>query len=84
MEKKLYIVTYCDMVNYGYGTTTIKTFTNKEDAYNYIRENYLTKCKKECIEQPFDKDSYDYQLEDSYAFIYGKYYWDCFESSITI
>lgn len=84
MKKKIYIVAFNDLVIYGYGTKSVKVFTDENEAKEYIKDEYLAKCEEENIEEPLAEDSYDYEYGGNYAYINGKYYWDIFTREIEI
>ena len=81
---KIYTLAFCDIDYYGFGTKTITTFTNKENAISKMKEEYLEKCKKLGIENPMVEDSSENQITDDYAYILMAYYWDIFETEIEI
>lgn len=75
----MYILTFVDLVNMGYNVKAVYKFDNKEDASNFMKEQYIHHCLEEHITNPLDNDSFDYEYSNSYAYIFGKYYWDIFE-----
>ncbi len=76
MKKKIYIVGFDDLVNYGFGVCNVFTFNTHEEASEFIKERYLTKCEQEGV-KPNEGELYD-----DYAYIQDRYYWDIFEREI--
>ena len=73
---KIFIVAFNDCFKYGNGTKSVKAFTDKDEAYNYLENEYQAKCKEEpCT---------DCHFGGSYAYISDMYYWDIFEIEIDV
>lgn len=83
MKKKIYVLTFVDLVNCGYQTKRVYVFNDKEDAISHMTNCYLEMCKEEEITEPYNA-GLDNQITDDFAFIYEKYYWDIFEETISV
>ena len=84
--KKIYILTINDLNNVGYNCKDVEVFANKEDATERMRELYLDAFNN-CWgnnenEDPYDKNTMDYQFADNFAYIFGEYYLDIFEKEV--
>ena len=82
--KTIFVVTFVDLVNVGYNPSKVKIFDTKEEASEHIKKQYLEKCEVEGIpeNERFAMDTIEHEVADKYAYIFGKYYWDCFEEEI--
>jgi len=74
----IYTLAYNDIKLYGFGTTSVRTFTKKKDAIQVMKEEYLKKCEEFRIAEREKEKNYT----DNYAYIEFMYYWDIFETEI--
>jgi len=80
--KTIFIVTFVDLVNVGYNPSNVEVFTSEKEANDYVKAEYLKKCEKQGIDEPYAEDTFDYQLGKGFAYIFGSYYWDVFKKEL--
>ena len=83
--KKIYILVFNDVLNYGYNCKNVNVYTDKMSAVKEMRRQYFDKFREfrdPESEDPFSPDSIDYAFYDDYAYIIGEYYWDIFEREV--
>jgi len=81
---KIYVLSIIDLENVGYSTKDVEVYTNKEEATESMRKQYLKTCEEWGIDDPYEDDNMDHSFTSNYAFIFGEHYWDIFEKEITI
>lgn len=77
---KIYILTFLDINNYGFGTKDVEIFKTREEAVKRMVEDY----KSKGCESLNSGDSLEDCDEYSYAYSEGGYYWDIFEKEIEL
>lgn len=77
------ILTFVDLEHNGYNVKDVSVFNTFDEASAEMEKQYLDRCECEGVKDPMATDSMDYQFsKDSFAFIFGKYYWDIFYKEV--
>ena len=77
------ILTFVDLEHHGYNVHDVFVFNTYGEATAEMKKQYLERCEYEGIKDPMATDSMNHQFsEDSFAFIFGKYYWDIFYKEV--
>lgn len=81
---KIYVLSFLDLQNYGFGTTDVTVSTNLKELNETMRKQYLDACEKHKIEDPFVHGNGHQFCEDAYAYVDQFYYWDIFEKEVPV